>query len=89
MPQQRVTILILPLGNNTWVPNTLDIATIKIIGAIIWDGKIDSANFTPHNVVIRQGAQNINPTVIGIAIANVKSGKFSIEVQKFEGFQAL
>ena len=42
-------------------------------GIIKREGKIDASNFSPHNVLIRLGAQNIKATVIGIAIANVKS----------------
>ena len=58
------------------MPKTLDMATINMIGAIIWDGNMEFSNFTPHKAVIKLGAQNIKPTVIGIAIAKVKSYDF-------------
>lgn len=76
IPQHKVTILILPLGNNTCMPKTLDMATINMIGAIIWDGNIEFSNFAPHKAVIKLGAQNIKPMVIGKAIASVKSYDF-------------
>ena len=40
------------------MPKTLDIATINMIGAIIWDGKMEFPKFTPHKAVIKLGAQN-------------------------------
>ena len=55
------------------MPKTLEIATINIIGAIICDGNIECSNLTPHKAVIRLGAQNMRPIVIGSAIAKVKS----------------
>ena len=58
------------------MPKTLDIATINMIGAIICDGKMECSNLTPHNAVMRLGAQKISPIVIGRAIANVKSYDF-------------
>ena len=58
------------------MPKTLEIATINIIGAIICDGNIECSNLTPHKAVIRLGAQNMRPIVIGSAIAKVKSYDF-------------